>query len=197
MADLAALLEKEASAEIEAILGGARERASEIVAEAEREAEALVATRERQAEAQRQAALVRARSSAQLEASSMRLNAQQEAIQSVFREAGAQIEALRTDAARYPQVLAALLTEAAEGLAGTPDAVVVNPEDETAVRTAMTEAGAATVGDAEVRTDPKTVGGVRVVKGRVSIENTLPARLDSLRDDLASEVAAALSSKEA
>lgn len=193
MADLAALLEKEASAEIEAILGGARERASEIVAEAEREAEALVATRERQAEANRQAALVRARSSASLEAASMRLNAQQEAIQTVFREAEAQIEALRADGTRYPRILAALLKEAAEGLRGAPDAVVVNPSDEAAVRQALQEAGM----NADVRTDPATVAGVRVVSGRISVENTLPARLAALRDELASEVAAALSSKEA
>ena len=193
MADLAALLEKEAGAEIEAILGGARERASEIVAEAEREAESLVASRERQAEANRQAALVRARSSAQLEAASMRLNAQQEAIQTVFREAEAQIEALPGDAARYPAILAALLREAAEGLRGTPDAVVANPADEAAVRQAMRDADVA----AEVRTDPTLVAGVRVVSGRISVENTLPSRLAALRDELASEVASALSSKEA
>ena len=193
MADLAALLQKEASAEIEAILGGARERASEIVADAEREAEALIATRERQASAQRRAALVRARSSAQLEAASMRLNAQQEAIKEVFREAEAQIEALRGDAARYPQILAALLKEAAEGLDGTPDAVVVHPDDEAAVRRALQEVGLT----AEVRTDPATRGGVRVGAGHITVENTLPGRLATLRDELASEVAAALSSKEA
>lgn len=193
MADLAALLEREASAEIEALLGGARERASEIVAEAEREAASLIANRERQAEAQRQAALVRARSSAQLEAASMRLNAQQDAIQTAFRQAESQIEALRGDASRYPAVLAALLKEATEGLRGAPDTVVVHPSDEAAARQAMQEAGVS----AELRTDPDTVGGVRVVSGRISVENTLPVRLDALRDELASEVAAALSSKEA
>ena len=193
MADLASLLEKEASAEIDAILAEARERASEIKADAEGEAETLVANRERQARSQRQAALVRARSAAQLEAASLRLNAQQDAIAEVFREVEARIEALTSDEARYAPVLTALLKEAAEGLGSAPDAVVVNPADEDLARRAMADAGVR----AELRTDPAVTTGVRVATGRISIENTLKARLASLRDDLASEVAAALTSKEA
>lgn len=193
MADLAALLQKEASAEIEAILAEARERASAIVADAEREAESLVASRERQAEMQRRAALVRARSAAQLEAASMRLNAQQEAIQTVFREAEAQIRALRKDGARYPEVFAALLKEAVDSLQGPPDAIVVHPADEKVAARAAERLGVR----GEVRSDPEMGSGVRVVTGRVSVENTLEARLAALRDELASEVAAALTSKEA
>lgn len=193
MADLAALLEKEASAEIEAILADARERASQIVEEAEREAEALVASRERQAEAQRKAALVRARSSAQLEAASTRLNAQQKAIESVFAEAESGIEELTGDESRYPRVFAELLKEAVEGARGTPDAVVVHPADEKLARRTLEQEDLT----AEVRTDPDVVGGVRVVTGHISVENTLGGRLAALRDELASEVAAALMSKEA
>lgn len=193
MADLASLLEREASAEIEAILAEARERAAQIVADAEKEAENLVAVRERQAEAQRRAALVRARSSAQLEAASMRLNAQQEAIQTVFREVEAQIVALTKDEGRYPDVLAALLQEALASLDGPPDAILVNPADEKVARRAV-EAGSV---PGEVRADPAVGAGVRVVTGRVSVENTLEARLAALREELASEVAAALTSKEA
>lgn len=193
MADLAALLQKEASAEIDAILAEARERASQVVADAEAEAESLVASRERQAEMQRRAALVRARSSAQLEASSLRLNAQQEAIASVFREVEERIVALRKDGARYADVLTALLKEALEALDGPPDAIVVHPDDERIARRAIDAVGAR----GEVRTDPGMGSGVRVVTGRVSVENTLEARLAALRDELASEVAAALTSKEA
>ena len=192
MADLAALLGKEAGAEIEAILSEARERASEIVAEAEKEAEALRAARERQAKAQREAQMVRARSAAQLEAASMRLNAQQEAIESVFRAVDAKIDALTEDDGRYPKVLEALVREAAAGLAATPTAVRVHPGDVEAARSATKAAGV----DAPVEADESVRAGVKVVSGRMSIENTLPARLDALRAELASEVAATLTSKE-
>ncbi len=193
MADLAALLDKEASAEIEAILAEARERASAIVADAERDAEALVAARERQAEAQRQAALVRARSAAQLEAASMRLTAQQQAILSVFRQAETSIDELVKDEARYAPILEALLREALDGVRGEPEAIYVHPGDEAVAEKAARAAGV----DLEIRTDDAVRAGVKVTTGRVSVENTLPARLDALRDELASEVAAALTSKEA
>lgn len=193
MADLASLLEKEAGAEIESILAEARERASQIVAEAEREAETLVTSRERQAETQRQAALVRARSSAQLEAASLRLNAQQKAISSVFQQVEARIEELVKDRKRYSAVFSALLKEALAGIRGAPDALVVNPADEKLAAAASKEAGIT----AEVRTDPSVVAGVRVVSGRISVENTLVARLAALREELASEVAAVLTNKEA
>ncbi|MEX2500945.1 MAG: V-type ATP synthase subunit E [Trueperaceae bacterium] len=192
MADLAALLDKEASAEIDAILAEARERASAIVAEAEREAEALVAARERQAQAQRQAARVRARSAAQLEAASMRLNAQQEAIQSVFRQAEEELAALPNDKERYESILKALLDEALEGTHGSVDALVVHPNDADLAKKLATS-----VADgADVRTDDAVRLGVKVINGRTAIVNSLPARLEALRDELASEVASALTSKE-
>ncbi len=193
MADLAALLDKEASAEIEAILAEARERASAIVEEAEREAEAIVAARARQAQAQRESARVRARSAAQLEAASMRLNAQQEAIQSVFRAAESSLTDLAADEARYASVLEALLREALAGVRGTPEKVLVAPGDVAAATKAVAAVGAGL----PVEADETVRAGVKVTTGRVSVENTLPARLDALRDELASEVADALTSKEA
>lgn len=192
MADLAALLGKEAGAEIEAILSEARERASEIVADAEREAETVRAARERQAKAQREAQMVRARSAAQLEAASMRLNAQQEAIESVFRAVDAKIDALTEDEDRYAGVLEALVREAADGLSTAPTAIRVHPDDVEAAGKAAKAAGV----DAPVEADDSVRAGVKVTSGRMSIENTLPARLDALRDELASEVAATLTSKE-
>jgi len=193
MADLAALLDKEASAEIEAILAEARERASAIVEEAEREAEGIVSARARQAQAQRESARVRARSAAQLEAASMRLNAQQEAIQSVFRAAESSLTDLAADEARYAPVLEALLREALDGVRGTPEKVLVAPGEVAAATKAVAAVGA----DLPVEADETVRAGVKVTTGRVSVENTLPARLDALRDELASEVADALTSKEA
>lgn len=192
MADLSALLEREAGAEIEEILSEARERASEIVAQAESEAETLRASRERTAENQRQAALVRARSSAQLEAASKRLRAQQDAIVGVFDAAAEELEALTRDPARYEKVLTALAREALQGVSRRPDAIVVHPDEERVARKALSELDA----DAALETDPSVRGGVRLRTGRVSVENTLQGRLDALRDELASEVARALSDEE-
>ena len=123
----------------------------------------------------------------------MRLNAQQEAIQSVFREAEDEIAALTDDDARYAPVFASLLREALDGVRGTPDALVVHPDDEDVAKKAAKAAGV----DADVTTDPSVRAGVKVTTGRVAVENTLYGRLDALRDELASEVADALTSKEA
>lgn len=192
MADLAALLSKEAGAEIEAILSEARERASEIVADAEQEAETLRAARERQAKNQREAQLVRARSAAQLEAASMRLNAQQKAIQSVFTAVDGKVDELTSDASRYGPVLEALIREAADGFSAAPTSIRVHPDDVEAAKKAAKAVGV----DAPVEADESIYAGVKVTLGRMSIENSLPARLDALRDELASEVADTLTSKE-
>ncbi|MDR9390613.1 MAG: V-type ATP synthase subunit E [Trueperaceae bacterium] len=193
MADLAALLDKEASAEIDAILAEARERASAIVADADAEAEAIVAKRERGAKAAREATLVRARSAAQLAAASTRLQAQQRAIQSVFEAVEARFADLPNDAERYRGLMDALLREAVEGVGGTPTAIRVAPGDVDLAREVATAAGV----DAEVQAADDVRSGVRVVAGSVSVENTLPARLEALRDELASDVARVLEGPEA
>lgn len=194
MADLAALLDKEASAEIEAIVAEARERASAIVAEAEREADALKAARERQARNLRQATLVRARSAAQLEAASTRLNAQQAAIAAVFEAVEADLDAVARDAAAFTPLATKLLAEALEAMGGDADAILAHDDD-----VAVVQAAANAVGVASGVTGDSTVarGCLRVRKGRMVIENGLATRLDALREELASEVAAKLSSAEA
>lgn len=194
MADLAALLDSEASAEIEAIHSEARTRASEIVAEAESEAETILASRERTAKQQRDAALVRARSAAQLEAASLKLNAQQQAIESVFAAAAGQLRTYAESDAGWDATLAALLDEAVEAVGGT-DAVAeiaVNPAD----RAAATKAAKAAGVDATVTTDADLTAGVRVTAtNRTIVANTLTGRLDALRDELASDVSQALLEK--
>lgn len=191
MADLAALLDREASAEIEAITSEARTRAEEIVAKAEADAQALLAQRQRAAESQHEAAMVRARSSAQLEASSLKLQAQQSAIESVFSAVEGRLAALAGDAARFKPVLTTLLREAIDALGGASAVrgLVVNPAD----HALATEVASSLGLTAQVRTDPSVVGGVRLEGGsNVAIENTLLGRLDALRDDLAADVARAL-----
>ena len=187
MANLSALLDKEASAEIEAILSEARQRASEIVAKAEDEAKAAAAQRERLSQSQSEAAKVRAQSAAQLEASSLKLRAQYSAVEDVFGSAEAELRKLTKDKKRYSPILAELLSEAVEALGG-PDKVArvtVNPADEGAAKEAAKQYG---LGD-KIETDKSVEGGVKVKAGsNVTIENSLFDRLQAAREDLASEV---------
>ena len=190
MANLSTLLEKEASAEIEAILSEARERASEIVAQAKEDAEATTAQQKRTAQTQYDAALVRARSSAQLEASSLKLRAQHEAVEEVFAAAHDSLESLtkKKDNATYAGILEGLLVEALDGIGGAENAaaVVVNPEDkETGEKVAAKHNL-----KGKVETDEAIAGGVRVrsKSGNVRLENTLYGRLESAREELTSEV---------
>ncbi len=190
MADLSALLDKEASAEIETVLSEAQARASEIVAEATSEAEALLASRRRAAEAQREATLVRARSAAQLEASSLRLRAQHAGVENVFTAARQKIIELAQNPAEYAPLFAKLLKGALDGAGNQPlEAVVVNPADSEIATQALKEAGVtAPLGTSE---DVKT--GVRLRTGNRSvIESTLLGRLEALQGELASEVSTAL-----
>lgn len=194
MANLAALLEKEASAEIEAMLSEARSRASEIVAKAKSEADDILRQRDYAAKSQEEATLVRARSAAQLEAASLRLNAQHSAVEGVMTAAKAQIEALTKDEKRYEGVLGKLLQEALGAVGGNAanvSSVLVNSRDK-----ALAEKVAAGLGlTGKVKTDDSVQGGVRLVSGNNNIENTLSTRLGALRDELASEISKVLFSK--
>lgn len=192
MANLSALLDKEASLEIEAVLSEARSRASEIVAKAREEADTVVAQQERVAKTQYDAALVRSRSGAQLEASSLRLRAQHDAVERVFKAARDSLEKLISDKAAYADVLSRLLTEAVAGLGGPSEvaAVVVNPED----RAVAEKVVAAQDLGAKLETNADVQGGVRVRAsgGNVTLENTLFGRLEAVQDELASDVSQAL-----
>ena len=190
MSDLAALLEKEASTEIESILSEARGRASEVVADARQEGDTLVGARERQAAGLRSAAITRARSSAQLEASSLQLRAQHDGVEAVFEEARERLGALVSDADAYPAVLKKLLVEALEGLdAGEVQAVIVHPDERGYLDSIAKELSLT----AEVISDAAIRGGVRLrLKGNNTIENSLFERLEVLRAELASEVSEAL-----
>jgi vacuolar-type H+-ATPase subunit E/Vma4 len=185
VSDLTALLEHEASAEIDAILTEARERAAAIVAQARGEAEAAQAARERASKGQAEALRVRAQSAAQLEASSLRLRAQHEAVESVFTQVREALAALARDGGRYERVLDALVAEALAALRGEPAVEVVVAERDVPLALSLLKRHGVAVpvvpGDVE--------GGVRIRTGRgSSIENTLAGRLASLREELASQV---------
>lgn len=190
MANLAALLEKEAGAEIEAILSEARSRASEIVASAKTEAEGILSGRDRSAKSQYEATLVRAKSAAQLEASSLKLRAQHSAVETVLTAAKSQLDTLLKDKS-YEGMLQKLLKEAFDAVGGNAanvSAVMVNSSDK-----ALAEKIAATMGlQGKVKTDDTVKGGVKLATGTNTIENSLYGRLAALRDELASAVSGVL-----
>lgn len=191
MANLAALLEKEASAEIEAMLSEARQRASEIVASAKTEAEDTSRQRDYAAQSQAESTLVRARSAAQLEASSLRLRAQQSAIEGVFEGVKGKLAGVIADEKQYAPLLEKLLKEALAGMGGVNNvaSVIVNSKDK-----ALAEKIAAAVGlTGKVTTSDHVQGGVRLQgNNSISVENTLYGRLVALRDELASAVSGVL-----
>lgn len=186
MAHLNALLEREASAEIEAISSEAQTRVSEIRNQAQADADARVAKAERELASQSEATKVRAESAAKLEASSQLLNAKQVAVEHVFEQARAEIDAIVADGRRYPSIFKKLLKEATEALAGEVAQVVVHSKDKAIAE----EAVAAQKLKAQVVTDDAIFGGVKVkaAKSNTSIVNTLPERLAAVRDEAASEV---------
>ncbi len=193
MSDLAALLDKEASAEIAAIRSEAQQRASELTAAAQAEADAFSAARERSARNLFDAALVRARSAAQLEAASIRLNAQHSAVQSVFDAARAELDKL-VKAPGWSDRLGKLLAEAVAG-SGLPASetrkILVSPADVEAAKAAAEAQGL----KASVEGSDTVSHGVRIIVGdaNLSIENTLTERLLSAREELAAKVARLLS----
>ena len=187
MANLAALLEKEAGAEVEEILSEARQRASEIVAKAEDDAKAMTAQRERTSQSQSEAARVRAASAAQLEASSMKLRAQHSVVEGVFEAAENELRTLQKDDKRYTPVFSSLLDEAVGALGGKAEVtkVIVNPADEKRAKEAAKQHGL----DSKVETDAGVEGGVKLkARSNVTLENSLFDRLRSAREELASEV---------
>lgn len=192
MADLAALLDKEASAEIEAILSEARTRASEIVAQAEEEAQRIIAQRKHALASQHDASLVRAKSAAQLEAASLKLRSQHQAVEAVFDEVENRLNALVKNEKEYEPVFTNLLKEAFESVGGKTTnvaSVIVNPDDKALAEKATAELSL----KSKLQTDASVRGGVKLRgNNKTSIENSLFERLESLRDELASEVSETL-----
>ncbi|HEV8338645.1 MAG TPA: V-type ATP synthase subunit E [bacterium] len=188
-ADLIALLEQEAGAERERLLGEARRQAEEIRAATRAEAQALMERTREQQEAALRAAQVRARSTAQLQAQALVLERKDQALAEVFRRATEALEALVRDRARYGHVLERLIAEAAAGFSGRV-LIETHPDDVELVR----EAARRHKLDADVRGTNEIRGGVRLSSpdGRYVVVNTLAARLERARPTLGSDVARAL-----
>jgi vacuolar-type H+-ATPase subunit E/Vma4 len=188
MADLATLLESEASAEIEAILGEARQRADGIVKAAEEQAKSVLEGRRRALENALQSTITRAKSSAELESAALKLSANHGASEQAFSSAQAELRAF-TKSAEYEKTLQKLIAEVKNAL-GTVTKLEVNPSDVEVAQRAATAAGLSV----PVNANPDIETGVRgfAEGGFSSVTNTLLGRLSRARDSLLSDVAKVL-----
>ncbi len=190
MADLASLLESEASAEIEAILGEARQRADGIVKAAEEQAKSVLEGRKRFFDNAMQATITRAKSSAELESAALKLSASHGASEQAFTSAQSELRAF-TKSAEYEKTLQKLIAEVKNAV-GTVSKLEVNPADVEVAKRAASAAGV----NAEVHANPEIETGVRgyAEGGSSSVTNTLVGRLSRARDSLLSDVAKVLGS---
>jgi V/A-type H+/Na+-transporting ATPase subunit E len=188
MADLATLLESEANAEVEAILSEARSKADVIVQNANEQAKSLVDSRRRTLEAELVAAQVRAKSAADLDAASQRLNANHVATEQSFNQAETELRNF-TKSGEYKNVLEKLIREV-QGALSNISKLEVHPDDVAVATEAAKSLGLSV----PVSANGDIETGVRAVAegGQSSITNTLLGRLSRARDGLLSEVARTL-----
>jgi V/A-type H+/Na+-transporting ATPase subunit E len=188
MADLAKLLESEASAEIETILAEARSKADGIVRQAEEQAKSLLEGKRRALENDLGAARVRAKSAADLEGSALKLAASHGASQQAFNGAEAELRSF-TKSNEYLGVLQKLIGEASSAL-GSVSKLEVNPSDLDHAKKALGALGL----NAEVVANSAIETGIRALNesGNSSITNTLLGRLNRAKDGLLSDVAKVL-----
>ena len=188
MADLAKLLESEASAEIEAILAEARSKADGIVKQAEDQGKSTVEGKRRALENELSAARVRAKSASDLEGSALKLSASHSASQAAFAQAETELRSF-TKSSEYGSVLTKLIHEANTALGGLSKLEVHSSDLETAQK-AVAAAGL----NIPVHANDKIETGVRGIgeAGTSSVTNTLIGRLARAKDSLLSDVAKVL-----
>jgi vacuolar-type H+-ATPase subunit E/Vma4 len=187
--ELVAILEREASAEIERVLTEARAQAEQLLAAARKDAQVYLEEQQRRLDAERAAAATRAQSAAQVKAAALVLQAKDRAIADVFARAEAELAQVQQDKARYGAILRGLIKEAAAALTGR-FRVEVNPRDLEITRQAVRDLKL----DADVVASDAVSGGARLSTGdgRLVVENTLQSRLARVKTIVASEVAALL-----
>jgi V/A-type H+/Na+-transporting ATPase subunit E len=187
--ELVAILEREASAEIERVLAEARTQAEQLLAAARQDAQAYLAEQQRHLDAERAAAATRAQSAAQVKAAALVLQTKDRAIADVFARAEAELAQVQQDKVRYGAILRGLIKEAAAALTGR-FRVEVNPGDLEIARQAVRDLNL----DADVVASDDVRGGARLSSGdgRLVVENTLQSRLARVKTIVASEAAALL-----
>lgn len=101
------------------------------------------------------------------------LGAQRERLSALRQEVAA-----RLAAAREPGLLARLVGEVISAAPAGPFVLEVDPGDAVAAREALRDGHPEAAGRAEIREAPARRGGVALVSGRLTLDDTLPARLE-------------------
>lgn len=187
--ELIAILEKEASAEMERIRAEAQAQADQVISEARAEAQAQLEAQRTRLEAERKAARQKAESTAQVRAAALVLQAKDQVLTGVFARAETDLANVQQERGTYPRILHGMLREAAAGLGGRMT-VEVTQKDLEIARQAVRDLKL----DADVTPTDGISGGVRlsIDHGRFTIENTLASRLERAKPLLATDVAALL-----
>lgn len=173
------LLENEAQAEIAAIQADARQTAATLIAQANEKAAAMIESRTRLLESQHQAGLVRAQSSADLEANAARLNASEAGVKQVYDLVSQYLGSV-VAAPEYRDILIRLFQEA-KAVVPDIEAVEVSPTDVTMLQAAI---------QLPVHANPNIQGGVRVIArgGKSGITNTLAGRFERIKAEMAPQI---------
>lgn len=181
MSKLAAILQAEASAEIEGIAAAADSQAAKIISDAKSHAEEQIAAHKKKLAAEARAATQRAQSAADLTVASARTQARGEVLDLLRQNVHDALEEISSQA-NFGAVLQALAAEAIQ-VADKAVAVVVNPDDQDKLPDWVRQQGL------ELQTDPNLHLGVRIVGQRGNAtENTLPERLQRAWGTLGPEV---------
>ena len=193
--DILKAMETEARAEIARVKAQAEAAAAEIVARAEDEAKLVKARQLATLMPRLQKECLRLLNAAQLAALREMMEAREVLLGEAFAAVRRELARVR-EKSDYPRYLMRLLTEAMAEL-GNELCIVVNARDEALVHRLVVELG----GRAQISTGLETFGGLEASTpdGRITVRNTLEARLDRsqryLRRELASLLAAEMSWK--
>lgn len=188
LADILRAMEQQAQAEIARLQAQAESEAAAIVAKAEEEAKAIRARHLAAIQPRSQQDIARLWSEANVEARRALLLARETLLEEAFTAAQQELERWR-ERADYPRCLGVLLREAVADL-GDEVALSVDPRDEAVVRRLVAELGIS----ARIVCGLHTAGGVQASTpdGRITVVNTLEARLQRSRRHLRRTLAAIL-----
>jgi len=187
--ELLRVLGDEAAREAASLRAAGQAEAARIVAEARQAAEgAAQALRSREA-AEAGARRRQAAAAAALERERRLLGEQRQRLEALRTEVSRRLAAAARQPALRSDLLARLVGEVVAAAPPGPFVLEVDPGEEAAAREALLAGHPEAAGRAEVRAAPAARGGVALLSGRLTLDDTLPARLDRAWPALEARVA--------
>jgi len=186
--DMLRVLEEEGKKQREEVLAQGEERAAKILEEARVEAERIKQEEMDKVAISLQGEKAKILNDARLYVKRRVIQTKEDFIQKAFSATREELLKFR-NSKDYPQVFRRLLTEAVENADGKV-VVHVNKEDEKLARQVLDQMGVAY----QLHSNMSSLGGVKVTTAdeRITLVNTLEARLEKAKQHLKSEVMATL-----